>query len=62
MVAQSKRLAGLVVLGIAMCVLSYKFHSDGDPPRFVWLTGVVGGLALLLAIRDVIQLSRSDGL
>jgi len=55
-------LTGLLVLGAAMCALTYKLHADGSPAKFVWLTGVVGGLALLLAIRELRNLGRGDGL
>ena len=45
-----------------MPALSYKLYRDGSPPKFVWLTGVVGGLALILAFRTLRNHTRGDGL
>ncbi len=57
-----KPFAGFMVISVAMCALTYKLHVDGSPAKFVWLTGVIGALAVLGVVREIMNRSRGDGL
>jgi hypothetical protein len=57
-----KPFAGFMVISVAMCALTYKLYADGSPAKFVWLTGVIGGLAVLGVLREILTRSRGDGL